>query len=115
MERDWAGVAAAVKNRRVALGMRQKELAEAAGYDASTIRNIETQARPNFDPVTLSNVSRALGRDPGWLDAIARREVPSDDMAPPADARRGDFDDLPDEDYEVLLAVARRLREARKS
>ncbi|MBW3663525.1 MAG: helix-turn-helix domain-containing protein [Actinobacteria bacterium] len=75
---DWQAVAAAVKNRRAELGMKQKELAEAAGFDPSTIRNVETAARSSYDYVTLAKISTALKWLPDALDRISKGADPAE-------------------------------------
>lgn len=97
MNRDWAAVATAVKERRLELGLRQKDLADRADMDPSTIRNLEKQARDNFDDLTLSKVSKALGWPPLWLDAISRGERPDPDEQGAA-GRSGRYDELTPEE-----------------
>jgi transcriptional regulator with XRE-family HTH domain len=110
MDQDWEAVAKAVKERRVELGMRQKDLATAAGLDASTIRNIETQARSRFEPLTLSRVSKALDRPSGWLQAVSEgtdlSEIP--EGASGADAT---LDDLIAERDRIEQLIRQKLRE----
>lgn len=56
----WQRVANAVVARRSYLGLTQEELAANASVGATTIRYIETAARPAYRALTLARVAAAL-------------------------------------------------------
>lgn len=55
----WRGLGDAIRRRRVALGMTQDELAEAAVVAVGTIRNLEKGRKVRH--LTLPKITRALG------------------------------------------------------
>lgn len=68
MARDWARLAAAIKAARARRGMRQVDLAEAAGVSEATVQNLESSEvgeERSRVPTSLAAVERALGWTPG--------------------------------------------------
>jgi transcriptional regulator with XRE-family HTH domain len=76
MAYDWNRVAAAVKDARTRRHWTQLDLAERAGVDLSTVKNLE--GRHDFVrwPKTLGAVEAALGKPEGWARAIAEGRTP---------------------------------------
>jgi transcriptional regulator with XRE-family HTH domain len=58
---DWERVAREVVTRRSALDLTQEQLAEASEVSATTIRYLETAAKPAYRALTLARVATALG------------------------------------------------------
>lgn len=69
-ERDWAGLAERVRERRLALGLRQGDLEARGGPSNGTVRNIEQAARTKYSIRTLSQLEAALQWQPGTADRI---------------------------------------------
>ncbi|MFK0222836.1 helix-turn-helix domain-containing protein [Streptomyces vinaceus] len=70
MSRDWKRLGEAIEAARDALGMSQVGLAEAAGISESTVQNYEAGVVRVRTPVTLAQVERALGWEPGSGAAV---------------------------------------------
>jgi transcriptional regulator with XRE-family HTH domain len=85
MPYDWGRLATAVSDARRRQRMTQTQLAERAGVDRSTVKNLEG-ARPfSRWPNSIGAIEIALGKPEGWARAIAEdRELPgtSADDAP---------------------------------
>lgn len=111
---DWEAIADAVVRRRKDLGMRQKELADATGYDPSTIRNVEHHARSSYDPLTLPRISRALDWPSDALERIGRGEPYEGIRLDPPAARSGDTIDMAEELRRLREEVAELRRELRE-
>ncbi|GAA2070986.1 helix-turn-helix domain-containing protein [Williamsia deligens] len=83
MKRTAAEVGAKVGLRRRALGLDVAELARTAGVDAKTIRSMEGGDRWPRDS-TVAKIERALGWEPGSVEAVANGGEPvvrgSDDL-----------------------------------
>jgi transcriptional regulator with XRE-family HTH domain len=68
---SWDRLAAAVRARRKALRLTQQELADSAGVNVMTIRNLEGLRQFSKMPGTIGKVERALGWEPGSAEAVA--------------------------------------------
>ncbi|MFI6516846.1 helix-turn-helix domain-containing protein [Spirillospora sp. NPDC050679] len=79
-----ATVGPAVATRRVNLGLRQSDLADAAGVSETTVRNIEA-GRMGGRPTKWPLIERALGWAPGSFEALAAGEQPRELDAPQHD------------------------------
>jgi transcriptional regulator with XRE-family HTH domain len=73
LEGDWAAVRAAVRERRLALGLSVAEMARRAGMSETTIRSIGV--RPNRRYI-LYAVDRVLGWPRGHLIGVLTGEPP---------------------------------------
>lgn len=104
MPQDWAAVGDSIRRRRHDLNkMTQEELARKAKMSLTKLREIEGhKAVRTRDPDTLKRISRALGFEAEYLDAVLnQREEPY----PHAKSK-------PDESVlqrEILLRVDRKL------
>jgi transcriptional regulator with XRE-family HTH domain len=76
----WQRVAAAVVARRSYLGLTQEELAANAAVSPTTIRYIETAARPAYRALTLARVAGALEWPASrFVELLAGEAVEEDD------------------------------------
>lgn len=74
----------AVRERRLALGKAQGDIANEVGVSLSTWSLIETAGRDRYRDLTLSAVFRALGWRSDALDFILKREsIPAEDAYDP--------------------------------
>lgn len=73
----WDRLAAAVRARRKTLRLTQRELAEQAGVNVMTIRNIEGLRQFSKMPGTIGKVERALGWEPGSAEAVTEGRDPT--------------------------------------
>lgn len=67
---SWDRLADAVRARRSALRLTQQELADNAGVNVMTIRNLEGLRRFTRMPATVGKVERALGWEVGSAEAV---------------------------------------------
>jgi transcriptional regulator with XRE-family HTH domain len=68
---DWAAVAAAIKERLLELGWRQRELADRSHVSPATIREIQHHTvERRRSPRTLESLSVTLGWAPDYLSAV---------------------------------------------
>lgn len=82
MTNDWDRLARAIRERRVALGMTQQQLADAAGVTRTTIKNLEGARQPTKrPPASLPAVENALG----WTLGSARTVLAGGEPTPIAD------------------------------
>lgn len=77
---DWGALAAAVRDRRLALGLRQGDLEALGGPSQGTVKNIEQSARTKYAQRTFAQLETALGWPHG---AVAR--ILSGDSEPEMD------------------------------
>lgn len=71
MTNDWDRLAGAIRERRLALGMTQQQLADAAGVTRSTIKNLEGARQPTKrPPSSIAAVEQALGWAPGSVRTV---------------------------------------------
>jgi transcriptional regulator with XRE-family HTH domain len=94
-----ASVGTAVATRRVRLGLRQRDLAAAAGVSETTIRNIEA-GRIGGRPTKWPLVEQALRWAPGSFEALAEGRQPTE---------VGDQEEPHEEDWMIRLPT--RIRE----
>ncbi|MQY07757.1 helix-turn-helix domain-containing protein [Actinomadura macrotermitis] len=85
-----AHVGAAVATRRVQLGLRQSDLAVAAGVSETTVRNIEA-GRIGGRPTKWPLVERALGWAPGSFEVLEAGEQPRQLDASPSEPPSGEW------------------------
>lgn len=91
-DQDWGALAAAVRDRRLALGLRQGDLEALGGPSQGTVKNIEQGARTKYAQRTFARLETALGWPPGAVDRIFSGKEPeplADDEAIPEVERRG--------------------------
>lgn len=73
MNQDWDAVAEAITARMAELGMRQRDLADAADVGLSTVQELQNNWKPRRrNRKTLAAISEALGWPSGQIEAIAR-------------------------------------------
>lgn len=72
---DWTALAGRVRERRVALGLRQSDLEAVGGPSNGTVRNIEQEARTTYSTRTFAQLENALGWNPGTVARILKGEA----------------------------------------
>ena len=77
----WELVARTVRDRRLALGLRQSDT---PGVSAASWRNLESARQTSYRPYLLRRVEAALGWPPGTIDEIVAgtRDEPSGAESP---------------------------------
>lgn len=70
MTTDWDRLAGAIRERRKVLDMTQQQLADAAGVDRSTIKNLEGARTPKRLPSSIAAVEQALGWTSGSAQTV---------------------------------------------
>lgn len=114
-------LAGRIKAIRLTTGLSQELFASAINEWLREHDSDETVTQPvvsawergDFAPTpTKLRAIAAVGRSDAG-DLLALRAGVTDDDKPSVDPLRGEFADLPDEDYDIIRAMAKRLREAR--
>ncbi|MEU0667143.1 helix-turn-helix transcriptional regulator [Streptomyces lavendulocolor] len=80
MNRDpemWARLGQALKQARLARGLSQAELADAAGASTASVQSAEAGVVPKARmPITYARIATALGWPPGSVEAVLNGEAP---------------------------------------
>lgn len=104
---QWRALGAEIKRRRVALGLSQQQLADAAGIGVNTVGNIESEDKARRE-LTLADICAALGwtRD-SYLSILegSNPTLAEPEVEPEDDALRYERpDDMDDESWAELKA-----------
>lgn len=75
MSKDWDAVAAAINTRMEERDMTQVELSKRSRVSVATLRQIQQAVPKRRSPRTLSDISEALGFEPGYLERLADGEA----------------------------------------
>lgn len=112
----WDRLADAVRQRRVALGLRQADMEGAGGPSYATVRNVEQSQRTKYAPRTFIQLERALSWPAGTIERIllggpppeiaGSRPLAALDQPPLAAGLPDALDQL----AEALVGIARALR-----
>jgi hypothetical protein len=78
--KDWAALAAEVRKRRTAMGLRQGDLEARGGPSNGTVRNIEQAARTSYAPRTFTQLEHALGWKDGQAEEILNGTAKEEDL-----------------------------------
>jgi transcriptional regulator with XRE-family HTH domain len=76
LDQRWHRVGSAVQARMDALGMNQKDVADASGISPETLRPIRQGTPGNYSAKTKVKIARALGWSSDSIDAILAGEEP---------------------------------------
>ncbi|KUJ65430.1 helix-turn-helix domain-containing protein [Streptosporangium amethystogenes] len=80
MNRDphaWARLAKAIATKRQAQGLRQEDLAAAAGVSLGSVQNAESGVPPKARmPQSLPPIVKALGLPDTWIDDVLEGKAP---------------------------------------
>lgn len=112
----WEAVGHAVRERRLALGFRQRQAAALANVSDTTWGNVENARASSFDEMTKAGVARALRWSVDSIDRILRGEEPiemPDEIPDGVTYRRQSTDtvELTERLAELAGELARRARE----
>lgn len=103
---DWAALAERVRERRVALGLRQSDLEALGGPSNGTVRNIEQAARTKYSARTLAQLEAALQ----WPRGTANRIL--DGLPVEEEAPGEDWSGTSEPDWAALGKLIKTRREA---
>lgn len=101
-----------IRTLRVALGLRQKELAKKAGISQPALSQIESGATKVLKGPTILAIAKILDADPEWINTGKNAPVAPQQLSVPESEIIAIFRDLPAAQQQVLMSTARALLES---